>query len=282
MRGNGTRSGSARCSARAMPAREMYKARSSIFTASRPPCRSRCRASSAAHRTTSRGRQARPRHGRLLPAGQSARAAGHSGAAARGGPAGQLSLHGRRTRRAAAPLRGCRAAGRPLVHGQHLRQPGADGAHRPGGAGRARVDPALLHALGRELADAVVAPGPVARPSMTAKAAPTPTPTPTPAPAPAPAPSPQADRAQSVTGQHLVPRVAPVARRHRRPLAPWPDSAGAGLARHRAGRLPGMASGAARGAITVVRRRWTATPHLFLLIAFTRPAPPLDSACTPP
>jgi cobaltochelatase CobN len=92
-------------------------------------------------------------------------------------------------------------------------------------AGRAaRVDPALLHALGRELADAVVAPGPVARPSMTAKAAPTPTPTPTPAPAPAPAPSPQADRAQSVTGQHLVPRVAPVAaaspaRSHHGPIA---------------------------------------------------------------
>jgi cobaltochelatase CobN len=86
----------------------------------------------------------------------------------------------------------------------------------------ARVDAALLRALGRELADAVVAPGPVARPSMTAKAAPAPAPAP--APSPLPAPSPRADLPQPVTGQHLVPRVAPAtaaspARSHHGPIA---------------------------------------------------------------
>ncbi|MGO4761667.1 cobaltochelatase subunit CobN [Cupriavidus sp. 2KB_3] len=73
-------------------------------------------------------------------------------------------------------------------------------------AGRAaRVDPALLRALGRQLADAVVAPGPVARPSMTARAVPAPVPQ---AAVPANAPQP-------VTGQHLVPRAEPAA-----PLSP--------------------------------------------------------------
>lgn len=82
-------------------------------------------------------------------------------------------------------------------------------------AGRAaRVDPALLRALGRQLADAVVAPGPVARPSMTARAA----------PAPAPQAAVPANAPQPVTGQHLVPRAEPAAppspaRSHHGPLA---------------------------------------------------------------
>lgn len=82
-------------------------------------------------------------------------------------------------------------------------------------AGRAaRVDPALLRALGRQLADAVVAPGPVARPSMTARAA----------PAPAPQAAVPANAPQPVTGQHLVPRAEPTAppspaRSHHGPLA---------------------------------------------------------------